>query len=198
MEIFIKWQMSKIGKILGYDRTPWLRVEQHRDWKEKFRKMSPEKLNVLEISPDIGGTWKNIGFKNYQFVEYPAFDICSMSMDEKFDLIIADNVFEHIKNPDEAAKNVYKMLQPDGVFFVATPFLFKFHPRPDDYCRWTKFGLLNLLVNSGFKEAKTEVFSWGNRSCVRANLDQIVPYGWHRDMRNENQFPVMVWGMAKK
>lgn len=195
---FIKWQIVKIGAALGYNRTPWLRVEQHRMWRKEFGRISPEKLSVLEISPGLNETWKEVGFKSYSTVEYPDFDICSMVMNKKFDLIIADNVFEHINNPAEAVKNVYAMLQPDGIFLIATPFLFKFHPRPGDYYRWTKHGLLNLLVNSGFQESKTEVFSWGNRSCVRANLDKIIPYGWYRRMHNENEFPIMVWGIAKK
>jgi SAM-dependent methyltransferase len=197
MKRFIRWQFTKVARATGYDWTPWLRISQRRSWELQIRKLGPEKLSVLEVSPGLDGFWRSFTFGRYNSVEYPAFDICSMALEDKFDLIIADNVFEHVTRPEDAARNVARMLRQSGTFLIAAPFLFKFHPRPGDYWRWTKQGMKQLLVNAGFSETATEVFAWGNRACVRANLDQIVPYGWYRPLDNEEEFPVMVWGFGR-
>ena len=55
-------------------------------------------------------------------MNFPEFDICSDSINKKFDLIIADNVWEHLKYPYRASKNVQKMLKPNGIFLIIVPF----------------------------------------------------------------------------
>ena len=37
---------------------------------------------------------------------------------EKFDFIIADNVWEHLKYPYRATKNIYKLLKKNGYFLL--------------------------------------------------------------------------------
>ena len=64
---------------------------------------------------------------------------------ESFDLIIAEQVFEHLKWPYRAAKNVYRMLRPGGSFLITTPFLVRCHEMPDDCTRWTDTELKNFL-----------------------------------------------------
>ena len=50
-----------------------------------------EKLNVLEISG--GEYWKeNLNVNKYISLNYPDFDICLNKTEEKYDLIIADNI----------------------------------------------------------------------------------------------------------
>ena len=60
----------------------------------------PRKLSVLEISAATtgGGSASEISVRR----DFPEFDICSDVLAERFDLIIAEHVFEHIRWPYRA------------------------------------------------------------------------------------------------
>jgi SAM-dependent methyltransferase len=187
---------SSLGKV-GFDTTDWLRVVMYRRCFEFIRGLRPETLNVLEISG--GPQWRrNFNFASYTATQYPEFDVCAEALDRKFDLIIADQVFEHLPWPMRAGRNVHKMLRPGGYFIVATPFLVRVHNVPIDCSRWTEQGLSYLLQECGFKEQDIKTDSWGNRACLKANLFKWRRYGWYRSLVNEPNFPITVWAIAQK
>lgn len=187
---------STLGKV-GFDTTDWLRVVMYRRCFEFIRGIRPETLDVLEISG--GPQWRRaFEFGTYTATEFPDFDICSEALDREFDLIIADQVFEHLPWPMRAGRNVHKMLRPGGYFIIATPFLVRVHDVPIDCSRWTKQGLSYLLQECGFREQDIKTDAWGNRKCVRANFSKWRRYGLYRSLANEPDFPIMVWAIAQK
>ena len=150
----------------------------------------------LEIS---GSDWRDFSFRSYESVEFPNFDICKEMLNSKFDLIIAEQVFEHLLWPYRAGRNVYQMLDMGGYFLITTPFLVRIHECPVDCSRWTEAGLRYLLAECGFSLENIETGSWGNRACIRANEKHWVAYrGWFHSLRNEPDFPVSVWALARK
>jgi SAM-dependent methyltransferase len=191
---------SRLKRVLtevGYDTTHWVRVVMYERCFAFIRSLRPETLDALEIS--AGPQWRReFEFRSYTSTQYPEFDICSQTLDQKFDLIIADQVFEHLPWPYRAGKNVYSMLRPGGHFVIATPFLLKVHKVPLDCSRWTEQGLSYLLQECGFAAADIKTDSWGNRNCVRANFTRWRTRGWFRSLANEPDFPVMVWALAQK
>lgn len=153
-----------------------------------------KKMKVLEIS---GKEWGNFGFREYESLCYPEFDICKESNGKQYDLIIAEQVFEHIIDPDSAADNIYKMLSPGGILLVTTPFLIKYHPSPLDLWRWTKEGLKVLFERHKFTGVLS--YSWGNKECVVVNLDDWPYYDKKlHSLDNDDDFPVVVWCYAFK
>lgn len=191
---------AKIRRILGavgFDTTDWVRVVLYRRCFEFIRSLNPGNLDVLEIS--AGPQWKReFAFRSYSETHYPEFDICSQVLDRQFDLIIADQVFEHLFWPYRAGRNVHQMLKPGGYFVVAVPFLVRVHRVPNDCSRWTEQGLNYFLQECGFSEDHIRTDSWGNRACVKANLNSWKRFGWGRSLRNEPDFPVMTWAFAQK
>lgn len=188
---------KKLLNACGFDTTDWVRVVMYRRCFEFIRSLHPEKLDVLEIS--AGSQWKReFSFKSYTEANYPDFDICADRLDRKFDLIIADQVFEHLQWPYRAGRNVHSMLRDGGHFVIATPFLVRVHKVPIDCSRWTEQGLSCLLQECGFPAEGIETFSWGNRACVKSNFSKWKTYGFYRSLKNEPDFPVMVWAFAKK
>jgi SAM-dependent methyltransferase len=181
---------------IGYDTTDWVRVAMYQHSFEFIRSLGPESLNVLEISG--GNQWsRHFNFASYTATQYPAFDICRDKTDRQFDLIIADQIFEHLEWPMRAARNVFAMLQPGGHFIIATPFLVRLHEVPIDCSRWTERGLSCLLQEAGFQEENIKTFAWGNRACVKANFKSWRKRGFG-SMKNEANFPVMVWAIARR
>ena len=131
---------------------------------------------------------------------YPEFDICENYLNEKFDLIIADNVWEHLKYPYKASKNIQKMLNKNGYFLVIVPFLVRLHEVPIDCTRWTEDGLKYYLEESGFNINNIETGSWGNKKSVISNLrndDKWTRVGFYSKLNNEKNFPVQIWALAK-
>jgi len=183
--------------VLGYDTTDWLRVVMYRRCFDFIQMLGPEHLDVLEIS--AGDQWKRaFRFRSYMGTHFPEFDICSQALDRQFDLIIADQVFEHLPWPYRAGRNVFKMLRAGGTFIVATPFLVRVHKVPTDCSRWTEEGLSYLLQECGFAKENIRTDSWGNRACLAANLRKWRRFGWYRSLANEPDYAVMVWAFARK
>jgi len=153
-------------------------------------------MKVLEIS---GNKWESAGFKEYKSIFYPDIDICRNVLNEKFDLIIAEQVFEHLIYPARAAKNIFSMLKDGGYFLITTPFLIRNHPEPNDCTRWTETGMRYFLEDAGFKIDQIKSGSWGNRECVIANLDSWIIYDERKhSLVNDQKFPMVVWTIAKK
>ena len=91
------------------------------------------------------------------------------------------------------------MLNDKGYFLITTPFLLRMHNHPTDCSRWTEIGLQYLLAEFGFKMERIQTGSWGNRACIRGNFNCWVKF--HpllHSLRNETNFPVVVWALAQK
>lgn len=191
-----KERLKSFARALGYDATHWVRVVPYREITSYIDQLDPTRLDCLEIS--AGHVWQKLPFRSFREMNYPDYDICRDTLDEQFDLIIADNVFEHLAYPYRAGRNVYSMLKPGGRFIVLTPFLVRIHAIPLDCSRWTETGLFHFLEECGFPGDGIETASWGNRSCVKANFTRWRRRGFFGSLRNEPQFPCQVWAFAQK
>lgn len=134
-------------------------------------------------------------------LDYPHFDLCApLGETDTYDVVICEQVIEHVIDPCAAATNLRGLCAPGGHVIVSTPFLIKVHELPmygmRDYWRFTPRGLRALLERAGL-EVDT-VGSWGNRSCVMGNFDRWPAYRrWH-SLRNEPDLPVQVWAFARR
>lgn len=181
---------------VGFSTTDWVREEMYKSCFAFVDALKPQTLDVLEIS--AGPQWqRRFRFKSYEPTQYPGFDICAERLPKQYDLIVADQVFEHLPWPYRAARNVHAMLKPGGVFIVSTPFLVRIHNVPIDCNRWTPTGMSFFLQEAGFQADDVTVESWGNRACLIGNLSKWRKRGF-RSLRNEPNFPVMVWAFARK
>jgi SAM-dependent methyltransferase len=193
----VKRGLKTVLEAIGYDTVDWARVEMYRESFNFLRQLGPQKLEVLEISGGVH--WRReFNFKSYTTTKYPEFDICAQTLPQTFDVVIADQVFEHLAWPLRAAKNIYEMVRPGGYFIIATPFLLRVHNSPIDCSRWTATGLSHLLQEAGFAANRIQTASWGNRACLRANFKKWPKRGFTGSLKNEPDFPVMVWAFAQK
>jgi SAM-dependent methyltransferase len=181
---------------VGFDTTHWVRYVAYKECSKILNSLDPSRLDVLEVAPGL--YWRsNFKFKSYSKVNLPSFDICRDTTDERFDLVIADQVLEHVADPFAAVRNLRAMLKEGGHLLLIVPFMLKLHDFPYDCTRWSEVGLIFLLEKAGFDRSLIRSGAWGNQRCVRANLRKgWRMYGWGRDIRNEKEFPVMVWAVA--
>jgi len=199
-----RWQwvvLPRVKRLLGIKNQQWARVVMDRVVDQFVLHTLPHRsLRVLEISGMPDSKWREVDFASYRVTTFPDYDVCGAPLAEgPWDLIIAEQVLEHVERPWAAVRNVHSMLTPGGYFVVSTPFLIRVHGFPGDHSRWTEQGLRQLLVEGGFDDANITTNAWGNRACVRANFMNFrewIPW-WH-SLRNEPNFPVVVWAFARR
>jgi SAM-dependent methyltransferase len=71
--------------------------------------------------------------------------------DGHFDTILCNAVLEHVENPEEAMREMYRVLKKGGHLILAVPFLQPEHKVPTDFQRYTKDGLIRLATVHGFE-----------------------------------------------
>jgi len=62
-----------------------------------------------------------------------------------FALIICCSVLEHVPRPWLLAANMARLLRPGGALYIAVPWVWRYHPYPDDYFRFSWRGVAELF-----------------------------------------------------
>ena len=94
--------------------------------------------------------------------------------DNTFDAILSHAVFEHVRYPFESAKELIRVLKPQGSLYISVPFLFHEHGYPNHFYNMTQSGLLNLFGDSILVK-EIGVFNNGYPICfLTAYLDHYV------------------------
>jgi SAM-dependent methyltransferase len=158
---------------LNEEYITWSRVIMNRACRALLEPLPCPTLHALEVS---GDAWRDFGFASHRTAAYPDYDLCAGPLPERFDVVIAEQVFEHLLYPYRAGRNVLQMLNPGGWLLISVPFLVKVHDYPIDCTRWTALGLKHFLHECGFPLEPIQTGSWGNRECILANFDGWVPY----------------------
>ena len=186
----------RLAGAAGYDKTHITRTVAYRAVDAFLDSLPCERLDALEIA--AGWKWRQRRWGSFTEMNWPQYDICEHALGRQFDIVIADNVWEHLLHPWRAAHNVLAMLKPGGLFINITPFLIRYHPIPSDCTRWTETGMRHFLGDVGFDIASVETGSWGNEAAVKANFHRWAHTGWRRRLPNQPDFPVTVWAFARK
>jgi SAM-dependent methyltransferase len=70
--------------------------------------------------------------------------------DQHFDSILTTEVFEHVFNLPELLTELNRVLKPGGMMLVTCPFVWNEHEVPNDYARYSRFAMEDLLTKNGF------------------------------------------------
>ncbi len=116
---------------------------------------------------DIGGSAKPISSRvgewvveNYKILDVTEtkekvdylVDIQSETVSELFDVAFCLEVMEYLHKPNEALKNISRLLKPNGILYISFLFLYPTHPPAGmDMLRYTSQGARELLEEAGFK-----------------------------------------------
>jgi SAM-dependent methyltransferase len=188
--------LSRLAPDATAGADQWQRVPLNAAVGRYLDSLDPARHTAAEIS---GAAHAGRPWKRFVSLDYPAFDICApLEVGERFDVVICEQVIEHVIDPWAAARNLRGLCVPGGHAVVSTPFLVRVHELPAygmrDYWRFTPRGLRALLESAGL--VVDEVGSWGNRDCVTGNFDRWPAYRRWLSLRNEPDLPVQVWAFA--
>ena len=85
--------------------------------------------------------------------------------DEMLDLVLSQEVIEHVDDPQKWIAEIYRSLKPGGKFFCQLPFIIGYHPGPTDFWRFTKEAYPQLFPEDKW-EIETLELSLGHGSAL--------------------------------
>lgn len=118
-----------------------------------------ENLYGIDVSEKAIANCKQNGIQNAFIM-----DAQEITLQEKFDVIIASDCLEHLQEDDKALKNWYNLLKEDGAIFVFVPAFMSLWSQHDEvnlhYRRYTLLQLKQKMQASGFKIKKSSYWNF--------------------------------------
>ena len=138
--------------------------------------------------------------------DYPEYNLLALDLpDESFDFVISDMVIEHLEgDPQKAFDETLRVLRPGGIAIHTSAFIYRFHPAPGDFWRFSP-DALRLLA--GRFTTVLDCGGWGNfkATCLLRTSLRYVPLPqakWHPlhriAMDNDPEWPIVTWVVAQK
>lgn len=105
-------------------------------------------------------------------------DLCARTeklafKDRSFDSVLCTELLEHLKEPQEALKETYRILKQGGFMYITVPQSWGLHYCPHDYWRFTRYGIVYLLEQAGFSVVSVERIG-GVFSLIGARLADVI------------------------
>jgi SAM-dependent methyltransferase len=76
--------------------------------------------------------------------------------DESFDCVFSSEVFEHVFNLPDVLDEINRVLKPGGLLLATCPFAICEHEVPNDFARYSSYGLRYLLKEHGLEMVSQE------------------------------------------
>ena len=136
---------------------------------------------------------------------FPETDILNMPFEDgTFDLVVSDQVFEHIRGgPQEAIDECFRVLKPGGRMVHTTGFSMPYHG-PGDFWRFSPEGLAYLCRNAseielaaGWGHPFVPVFSALGLAHARVPSASWHPFHWAATA-NRASYAFVVWIVARR
>ena len=167
----------------------WLRVPMYQAIASSLRNDVGPDYFRSKVAIEVGGsegtiarTLESLGAAVEVAPNYPAVDVEGLPYrDGSYDVIILDQVFEHLKHPWRAADEIKRVLRPNGLSICTSVFVYPLHKFGvyEDYYRFSPEGLRIIFEN--FKIVSSE--GWGSAQVLR------MAYG-HSDRGPEGSDPI--------
>lgn len=133
--------------------------------------------NTRYTAIDLG-----IGDSDWSYAELDALsDLLLLPFkDNTFDGALNIVTLEHVTDPAQVVRELYRCLKPGGRLLLVTPLEWEEHQQPHDYFRYTRFGLEHLTRSAGFVDIRIEAVGGFFRLLSRRlmNSVQFFPGIW--------------------
>lgn len=102
---------------------------------------------------------------------------------DSVDCFLVMEVLEHVRDPQKALSEIFRVLKPGGTLIFSTPFLFHLHDEPHDYWRFTKHALRMMTESfsdvvirerNGAMESIVVAFARNARGKDRPRLREFI------------------------
>lgn len=183
----------------------WMADRFHLKSKKILKKL--RNAAVLDIGSGSAGYHGLIHPSNiFYTIDYPATnkkyqsapDIfsdarCLPVADEKADVVLLFEVLEHVPDAEKVVREIRRVLCPGGEFYLSVPFIYPVHDAPDDYWRFTVYGITEILKNNGFDVMEQIVH--GNTLVAALQMFNLGLLEICRDFYRRNKAPGIFAGL---
>lgn len=163
----LKHYSDRVGKTFLY----WKGVSHHIELIKKYKKVFDKYIDINSKLLDVGAGrlfykkilseytnhYESIDFKKtHQELNYIGTSSKTNRTSNSYDIIFCSQVLEHVPDPNESFKEIYKILKKNGIAIISTPFFMYLHNEPYDYFRYTKYALKKFSLDNHFIVLKLE------------------------------------------
>jgi SAM-dependent methyltransferase len=100
--------------------------------------------------------------------------------DHSIDSIVCTQVLEHLNKPFESVAEMYRIIKKGGHVLLTAPQINELHEEPNDFFRYTKFGLISMFEERGFEtivyEQRGGFFTTRGQMLIRFLIDRFQLY----------------------
>ena len=107
-------------------------------------------LNIGAGQTSFHKSIKNLELEPGLNIDYVGSVLAIPCSDDEFDIVLAQEVLEHVESPNAAINEIHRVLKAKGYFYLQLPFIIGYHPCPHDYWRFTHQGIKELLQEHKF------------------------------------------------
>lgn len=182
----------------------WLSDRFHRNSQKALKKL--RNATVLDIGSGNAGYREMIHPSNTVFaIDYPETNAryrlnpdafadarCLPVQSVTADVALLFEVLEHIDAPERVLGEISRVLRPGGELYISVPFIYPIHDAPNDYWRFTRYGIERLLYRHGFTVEK--VTTHGNTICVALQMVNLALLEACRSLYRKNSVAGLVFG----
>ena len=142
-----KLNESRLKKILNIFKAPSasLNTSKYLLWVLEKAKVKSKILNLGSGTKQLRKDNINLDIEPFKNVNIVGDGSNLPILSNSFDVVICQAVLEHLKEPKDVIKEIYRVLKIGGLIYIEVPFIQGYHADPDDYQRFTLRGLEYLL-----------------------------------------------------
>jgi SAM-dependent methyltransferase len=107
-------------------------------------------LNIGAGQTRVHKSIKNLELEPGLNIDYVGSVLAIPCNDNIFDVVLAQEVLEHVSAPGAAIDEINRVLKVGGYFYLQLPFIIGYHPCPKDFWRFTHEGIRELLPQDKF------------------------------------------------
>jgi SAM-dependent methyltransferase len=107
--------------------------------------------SLFQVEKYVGLDFENEGHPHHNEQIDFFYDGKTIPFDNTFfDSIFCTEVFEHVFNLEDIISELNRVLKPGGTILATCPFAISEHEVPNDYARYSSYGLKHLFERNGF------------------------------------------------
>ncbi len=133
------------------------------------------------------------GFINFQKIEFIDQSTSFQLPKDKFDLVFIPNLVHHFKHQKILYDQCYESLKSKGSIIIFEPTFREIHQAPNDYIRYTPYGMEQVLKESKFHSFKCKEYGDAYDALVyilnimNSKRNDEVFEQWFKDMKSSIQ-----------
>ena len=149
--------LQKAGSIIGRIKTALNKDYRTKASRDAFSKViTSAPAGSLCLSIGGGPSRPDPKLVNLNIGPFPNVDVVADAHQlpynrDSVDAVYCEAVLEHLDNPSEAAKEIFRVLKPRGKVIAITPFMQPFHGYPYHFQNFTVVGHSLIFSRAGFR-----------------------------------------------